>query len=58
MSLARRRGGQVVLEDKLWKYARRYIKWFYHVFHHIMSDPTPVAEYTTLVPPYEEVVVE
>jgi len=32
--------------------------WFYNVSHLIMSDIAPVAEYTTPVPPYEEVIVQ
>jgi len=39
-------------------YLRGYIKWFYRVSHPLMSEPTPVAKYTTLVPPYEEVIVK
>jgi len=50
--------GQVVPEDKLWKYARGYIICFYRVSHPIMSAPASVAEYTAHVPPYEEVIIE
>jgi len=32
--------------------------WFYRISHPIMSDPTSVVEYTTPVPPYEEVIVQ
>jgi hypothetical protein len=51
--------GHVALsEDKMLKYARGYIKWYYRVFHPLMSEHAPVVEYTALVPPYKEVIVE
>jgi hypothetical protein len=43
---------------KLWMCEEGYIKWFYRVSHHIMSEPAPAAEYIAHVPPYEEVIVE
>jgi hypothetical protein len=43
---------------KMWMYEEVYIIWFYCVSHPIMSKHAPVAEYTTFVPPYEEVIVE
>ena len=50
--------GTVVPKDKLWKYARGYIRWFYRVFYPIMREFAPFVEYTVHVPPYEEVIVE
>jgi len=50
--------GHPVSEDKLWRYARGYIKWFYHVSHPVFSQPAPIAHYTALVPPCEEVTDE
>ena len=50
--------GQVVAEDKLWKYVRGYIISFYRVSLPIMSNLASVADYTTRVPPYKEVIVE
>jgi len=35
-----------------------HIKWFYRVSYHVFSQVAPIAEYTTHVPPYEEVIVE
>jgi hypothetical protein len=51
-----RRGRQITTR-KQWRYVEGYIRWFYDVSQPIMSYPACVAEYTTLVPPYEEVIV-
>jgi len=50
--------GHQTLEEKPWRYAKGYIKWFYCVSHPMFNEPAPVVEYTTLVPHYEEVIVE
>jgi len=43
--------GQLVLEDKLWRYVKGYIKYFYRLSDLMFSELTLVAQYTTLVPP-------
>ena len=45
-------------EEKPWRYVKGYIKWFYCVSHPMFSESAPIAEYTTPIPPYEEVIVE
>jgi hypothetical protein len=49
--LSQQKRGDLVLKDKVWKHEVGYIKWFYHVSHHIMITPVPVADYTAPVPP-------
>jgi len=56
--LSQQERGDPVSEDEVWKHEVGYIKWFYRASHPIMISPAPVADYTALVPPYEEVNVE
>jgi hypothetical protein len=58
MSLASRERGDPVPEDEVWKHEVWYMKWFYRASHPIMIAHEPVADYTTPVPPYEEVIVD
>lgn len=50
--------GRPILEDKLWRYVRGYVKWFYRVSHPMFFWNAPVVEYTSPVPCYENVIIE
>jgi len=56
--LSQQERGDPVPEDEVWKHSVGYVKWFYCVSHPIMIAPTAHPDYTTLVPPYEEVIIE
>lgn len=57
-ALVQAQRGQHTTSRKQWMYDEGYIRWFYHVSHPIMSDPTFVVEYTAHICPYEVVIVQ
>jgi hypothetical protein len=50
--------GRQTREEKQWKYEKGCIRWFYSLSHPMFSEHALVAEYTSLVSPYKEVIVE
>jgi hypothetical protein len=58
MSLASRRWVIRSRRTRCGNHSVGYIKWFYRVSHTLVIAPATVPDYTTPVPPYEDVIVE